>query len=69
MIQMGASAAHDTSSGGTTDGKTQDVFQKIVNSRKSYKMLKGASEAVWPPYLEESLLKGTLLTTKTKDHR
>jgi len=40
------------------NGKTQDVFQKIVNSRKSYKMMKGAAEAVWPPYLEETLLRG-----------
>lgn len=39
--------------------KTQDVFRSVINSRKSYKMLKGASEAVWPPLLEEAMLKGT----------
>jgi transcriptional enhancer factor len=56
---MGTSTAHGSTSGRSTTGKTQDVFQKIVNNRKSYKMLKGAAEAVWPPHLEETLLKGT----------
>ena len=42
----------------TMKGKTQEVFQTIVNSRKSYKMLKGNTEVVWPPYLEEAMLKG-----------
>jgi hypothetical protein len=55
---MGTTTAHDPMSGQATNGKTQDVFQTIVKSRKSYKMLKGAAEAVWPPYLEEALLKG-----------
>jgi hypothetical protein len=55
---MGATTVHGPASGHVTNGKTQDVFQTIVKSRKSYKMLKGAAEAVWPPYLEEALLKG-----------
>jgi hypothetical protein len=38
--------------------KTEDAFQTIVSNRKSYKMLKGNAEAVWPPYLEEAMLKG-----------
>jgi hypothetical protein len=38
--------------------KREDVFQTIVSNRKSYKMLKGNAEAVWPPYLEEAMLKG-----------
>jgi transcriptional enhancer factor len=52
---MGTTAA---SLGRASNANTQDVFQTIVKSRKSYKMLKGAAEAVWPPYLEEALLKG-----------
>jgi hypothetical protein len=57
--QMGTTTTtHDPTSGHVASGKTQDVFQTIVKSRKSYKMLKGAAEAVWPPYLEEALLKG-----------
>jgi hypothetical protein len=55
---MGTTTAHDSTSGRAANAKTQDVFQTIVKSRKSYKMLKGAAEAVWPPYLEEALLKG-----------
>jgi hypothetical protein len=58
---MGISSGHGSASVGATNGKTQDVFQKIVSSRKCYKMLKGATEAVWPPDLEEALLKGTPL--------
>lgn len=38
--------------------KTHNAFQTIVSNRKSYKMLKGNTEAVWPPYLEEAMLKG-----------
>jgi transcriptional enhancer factor len=56
---MGTGITHGPSAGSAAKGKTQDVFQTIVKSRKSYKMLKGAAEAVWPPYLEEALLKGT----------
>jgi transcriptional enhancer factor len=40
-------------------GKTQDVFRSVINSRKSYKR---ATEAVWPPQLEEALLKGMFRT-------
>ncbi|KAF7969140.1 hypothetical protein HWV62_28270, partial [Athelia sp. TMB] len=48
----------ESSFGRAMRGKTQDVFRSVINSRKSYKMLKGATEAVWPPQLEEALLKG-----------
>ena len=48
----------ESSFGRAMRGKTQDVFRSVINSRKSYKMLKGPTEAVWPPQLEEALLKG-----------
>lgn len=41
-------------------GKNHDIFCSIINSRKRYKMLKGATEAVWPPELEEAMLKGMI---------
>jgi hypothetical protein len=56
--QMDATTTHGPTWGHVVSGKTEDVFQTIVKSRKGYKMLKGAAEAVWPPYLEEALLKG-----------
>ena len=36
-----------------------DVADTIVNARKSWKTVKGKSEAVWPPQLEKALVKGT----------
>lgn len=51
----------ESSFGRAMRGKTQDVFRSVINSRKSYKMLKGATEAVWPPQLEEALLKGIFI--------
>jgi transcriptional enhancer factor len=36
---------------------TEDVFQSIVKSRKSWKTLKGG-EIVWPPELEAALIEG-----------
>jgi hypothetical protein len=38
-----------------------DILQIILGSRKSWKSLKGKSEAVWPPYLEATMLKGTFI--------
>lgn len=35
-----------------------EILQIILRSRKSWKTLKGQSEAVWPPYLEATMLKG-----------
>jgi len=37
--------------------RTQDVFESIVNGRKSWKTLKGG-EVVWPPELEAALIEG-----------
>ncbi|KAF8911675.1 hypothetical protein CPB84DRAFT_1762565 [Gymnopilus junonius] len=37
--------------------RTQDVFQSIVNGRKSWKTLRGG-EVVWPPELEAALIEG-----------
>ena len=37
--------------------RTEDVFQSIVKSRKSWKTLKGG-EVVWPPELEAALIEG-----------
>ncbi|KAI9573174.1 hypothetical protein HD554DRAFT_2059548 [Boletus coccyginus] len=34
-----------------------DILQIILRSRKTWKTLKGKSEAVWPPYLEATMLK------------
>ena len=39
--------------------QTQDVFQKIVKGRKSWKTLRGVTEAVWPPPLEAALIQGS----------
>lgn len=58
---MAPSSTRNIMAAHTTKGKSQDVFQTIVNSRKSYKMMKGNTEAVWPPYLEEAMLKGRLI--------
>ena len=38
-----------------------DILQVILGSRKTWKILKGKSEAVWPPYLEATMLKGTFI--------
>ena len=38
-----------------------DILQIILGGRKSWKTLKGKSEAVWPPYLEATMLKGTFI--------
>ncbi|KIK93885.1 hypothetical protein PAXRUDRAFT_785709 [Paxillus rubicundulus Ve08.2h10] len=35
----------------------QDILQTIIRTRKSWKTLKGQAEAVWPPYLEATMLK------------
>ncbi|KIJ63489.1 hypothetical protein HYDPIDRAFT_112907 [Hydnomerulius pinastri MD-312] len=35
----------------------EDILQRILTTRKSWKTLKGQSEAVWPPYLETTMLK------------
>ncbi|KAH0829026.1 hypothetical protein J3R83DRAFT_2480 [Lanmaoa asiatica] len=34
-----------------------DILQIVLKSRKSWKTLKGRSEAVWPPHLEATMLK------------
>lgn len=37
----------------------QTVYtQNIITGRKSWKTLKGKSEAVWPPNLEQALFEG-----------
>lgn len=38
-----------------------DILQIILKSRKSWKTLKGQSEAVWPPHLEATMLKGMFI--------
>jgi hypothetical protein len=48
-----------------SDQRMQDVFQKIVNGRKSWKTLKGQSEPVWPPNLEAALIDGTYQSNAT----
>lgn len=37
---------------------TEDILRTIMKTRKSWKTLKGNTEAVWPPYLEAIMLKG-----------
>lgn len=51
------SAADDFPNGSASE---QDVAETIVNARKSWKTVKGKSEAVWPPQLEKALVKGQL---------
>ncbi|KZT18578.1 hypothetical protein NEOLEDRAFT_1143208 [Neolentinus lepideus HHB14362 ss-1] len=36
----------------------QSALHAIVNGRKSWKTIRGKSEAVWPPYLEGALIEG-----------
>ncbi|KAL4079034.1 hypothetical protein J3A83DRAFT_4086284 [Scleroderma citrinum] len=36
---------------------SEDILHAILNTRKSWKTLKGQAEAVWPPYLEATMLK------------
>jgi hypothetical protein len=38
--------------------RVQNVFQNIVRTRKSWKSLRGDTEAVWPPELEAALIQG-----------
>ena len=38
-----------------------DILQIILRSRKNWKTLKGQSEAVWPPYLEATMLEGAFI--------
>ena len=42
------------------NSRTEDVFQSIVKSRKSWKTLKGG-EVVWPPELEAALIEGAFV--------
>jgi hypothetical protein len=42
----------------TSKQSVQDILQTIIRTRKSWKTLKGQAEAVWPPYLEATMLKG-----------
>ena len=39
---------------------TEDILRIIMKTRKSWKTIKGNSEAVWPPYLEAAMLKGAI---------
>lgn len=39
-----------------------DILQIILKGRKNWKTLKGRSEAVWPPYLEATMLMGMSIT-------
>lgn len=38
----------------------QDVANTIFSARKSWKTIRGKGEAVWPPVLEQALVKGAL---------
>lgn len=40
-----------------TPKSSEEILHAILNTRKSWKTLKGQAEAVWPPYLEATMLK------------
>jgi len=44
-----------------TPKSSEEILHAILNTRKSWKTLKGQAEAVWPPYLEATMLKGAIL--------
>ena len=52
---------------GLQNSRTEDVFQSIVKSRKSWKSLKGG-EIVWPPELEAALIDGACVIRPLVDH-
>ncbi|KAG1736116.1 uncharacterized protein EDB91DRAFT_537786 [Suillus paluster] len=37
---------------------TEDIFRTIMKVRKNWKIMKGDTKPVWPPYLEATMLKG-----------
>ena len=39
---------------------SEEILHAILSTRKSWKTLKGQAEAVWPPYLEATMLKGAI---------
>ncbi|KAG6333842.1 hypothetical protein ID866_5247 [Astraeus odoratus] len=41
----------------STPKSTEDILHIILKTRKSWKTLKGQAEAVWPPFLEATMLK------------
>ena len=57
---VGTCTGHDPSS---YKYSVEDILQIILKSRKTRKTLKGQSEAVWPPYLEATMLKGSFINT------
>ncbi|KAF9234819.1 hypothetical protein BU15DRAFT_78656 [Melanogaster broomeanus] len=51
------SAACTTQGAPSSKQSVEDILQTILRTRKSWKTLKGQAEAVWPPYLEATMLK------------
>ncbi|KAI6101446.1 hypothetical protein EDD16DRAFT_395835 [Pisolithus croceorrhizus] len=54
---LSANTFHPTDSYHRAPKTTEDILHIILQTRKSWKTLKGQAEAVWPPYLEATMLK------------